>query len=232
MFDAILNRLDMANIIVALELKPKPCATSMTSSQSLLIALSGEMRWRTRSTKISPPPPGIEPRPAALKSPMIFSSGSLNTSRKWMNSLGLKPWMLTCGNFDFMCDSKSRYHCFVSFGMMPALHQNLRAAQRDGLLDFFVQLVEADNVGVVVLFHPVKRAELAIDVADVGVIDVAVNDVGDDVIAATGEILRLGELAAAVGQRAEFLQRQMIKPQRLALVDALALPHFLEQLVQ
>ena len=43
------------------------------------------------------------------------------------------------------------------------------------------------------------------DVADVGVIDIAVNDVGDDVIAATVEILRLGELAAAVGERAEFL---------------------------
>src|ERR1035438_8349649 len=74
--------------------------------------------------------------------------------------------------------------------------------------------------------------EFAIDVADVGVIDVAVNDVGDDVVAAPVEILCLGELAAAVGERAEFLQRQMIKPQRLALVDALAVPRLLQQLVQ
>ena len=89
-----------------------------------------------------------------------------------------------------------------------------------------------DDVGIVVLFHAVKRAELAIDVADVGVIDIAVNDVGDDVVAAPVEILRLGELAAAVGERAEFLQRQMIKPQGLGLVDALAVPDFLQQLVQ
>ena len=71
---------------------------------------------RTRSTRISPPPPGIEPSPAALKSPMIFSSGSLNTSRKWTNSLGLKPWMLICGHLFLMCESRSRYHCFVSLG--------------------------------------------------------------------------------------------------------------------
>ena len=115
---------------------------------------------------------------------------------------------------------------------MPALHQNLRAAQRDGLLDFAVHLIERDDVGVVVLFRPVKRAEFAIDVADVGVIDVAVNDVGDDVVAASVEILRLGQLAAAVGERAEFLQRQMIKPQRLGRVDAPAVPDLLQQLVQ
>ena len=116
--------------------------------------------------------------------------------------------------------------------MMTALHQNLRAAQRDGLLDFLVHLVQRDDVGIVILFHAIERAELAIDVADVGVIDIAVNDIGDDVVAAPVEILCLGELPAAVGERAEFLQRQMIKPQRLALADALALPYFLQQLVQ
>ena len=149
-----------------------------------------------------------------------------------MNSLGLKPWMLTCGNFALMCDEQIEIPLLGQLRMMSALHQNLRAAQRDGLLDFLVHLVERDDVGVVVLFRAVKRAELAIDVADVGVIDVAVNDVSDDVVAATVEILRLGELAAAVGERAEFLQRQMIKPQRLGRVDALAVPDLLQQPVQ
>jgi len=67
-------------------------------------------------------------------------------------------------------------------------------------LDFGGHLVERDDVGIGVLFRPVKRAEFAIDIADVGVIDVAVNLVGDDFIAATVEILCLGELAAAVGE--------------------------------
>ena len=114
----------------------------MTSSQSSLIALSGEMRWRTRSTRISPPPPGIEPRPAALKSEMIFSSGSLNTSRKWTNSLGLKPWMLIWGNLLLMCDEQIQIPLLGQLRMMAALHQDLRAAQRDGLLDLAVQFLE------------------------------------------------------------------------------------------
>ena len=163
---------------------------------------------------------------------MIFSSGSLNTSWKWMNSLGLKPWMLTCGNFALMCASRSRYHCLRQLGMMPALQQNLRAAQRERLLDLPVHLVERDDVGVGVLLGAVERAELAIDVADVRVVDVAVNDVGDDLVAAAVVGAGLGELAAAVGQRAEFFERQVIKPQRLGPVDALAVPDFLQQLVQ
>ena len=53
--------------------------------------------------------------------------------------------------------------------MMPALHENLAAAERDGLLDFFVQLVERDDIGIIVLLGAIERAELAIHVADVGV---------------------------------------------------------------
>ena len=111
--------------------------------------------------------------------------------------------------------------------VMAALHQHLRTAKRDGFLDLFVHLVERDDIGIVVLFHAVKRAEFAINVADVCVIDIAVNDVGNDVVAAPVEILRLGQLPAPVRERAEFLQRQMPKPQRLALIDALAIPDFL-----
>ena len=199
----------------------------MTSSQSLLIALSGEMRWRTRSTRISPPPPGIEPSPAALKSPMILLQRLVEHLAEMDELAGTESVDVDLRPFVFHVREQIQIPLLRQFRMMPALHQELRAAERDGLLDFFVHLVERDDVGIVILFHPVKRAELAIDIADVRVIDVAVNDVGDDVVAATVEILRLGELAAAVGERAEFLQRQMIKPQRLALVNALAIPDFL-----
>ena len=33
---------------------------------------------------------------------------------------------------------------------------------------------------IIIFFRAIKRAELAIDVADVGVVDVAIDDVGDD----------------------------------------------------
>ena len=116
--------------------------------------------------------------------------------------------------------------------MMPALHQNLRAAERDGFLNFLVHFGERDDVGIVILLHAIKRAELAIDIADVGVIDIAINDVGDDVVAATVVSVGLRKLPPAVGERAEFFQRQMIKPQRFGLVNALAIPDFLQQLIQ
>jgi hypothetical protein len=115
---------------------------------------------------------------------------------------------------------------------MPALHQNLRASQRNGFLDFAVHFTQRDDVGVSVLFRPVKRAEFAIDIADVGVIDIAINEVGDNPVAAAVEILRLGQLPPAVGQRAEFFQGQMIQPQRLGRVDAPAVPDLLQQLIQ
>ena len=149
-----------------------------------------------------------------------------------MNSLGLNPWMLKPRKLVFDVRQQIEIPLLREFGMMAALHQNLRAAERDGFLDFFVHLVKGDDVGVVVLFHAIEGAKLAIDVANVGVIDIAINDVGNKVVAAPVEILRLGELAATVGERAEFLQRQLIQPQSLGGIDAPAVPDFLEQLVQ
>lgn len=110
---------------------------------------------------------------------------------------------------------------------MSALHEHLRAAERNRLFDFFVNLRQRDDVRIVVLFHAVKCAELAIDIADVRVIHIAINVVGDDLVAATVVGLGLGELAAAVGERAEFFERQRPKPFRVSLVDALTVPDFL-----
>ena len=76
-------------------------------------------------------------------------------------------------------------------GVMPALQQDLRAALGKGLLDLPVHLLERDHVGIRILLRPVKRAELAVDVADVGIVDVAVDDVGDDLVAAPVESLAL-----------------------------------------
>src|SRR6185436_2437416 len=68
------------------------------------------------------------------------------------------------------------------FGMMPALHQNLSAAESKRLFDFLVHLLVSDHVGIIVLLGPVKRAEFAINVANVGVIDIAIDDIGDDLV--------------------------------------------------
>ena len=82
----------------------------------------------------------------------------------------------------------------VQLGMVPALHENLRAAKRNGLIDFFVDLVVSDDVGVVLFFRAPKCTELAVDIADVGVVNVAIDDVGNDVVA------RLTGIASDIGE--------------------------------
>ena len=52
------------------------------------------------------------------------------------------------------------------------------------------------HVAFVVVRRPVERAELAERVADVGVIDVAIHVVGDDLVAATVVRFGLGEQIA------------------------------------
>ena len=67
-------------------------------------------------------------------------------------------------------------------GVVAALQQQLVAAERDRLVDLAVDLVEAEDVAVGVPDLAVERAEVAARDADVGVVDVAVDDVGDDAV--------------------------------------------------
>ena len=78
-------------IIVALDFKPSSCATCITSSHWSLVIFKGEIFLRTRSTKISPPPPGIDPSPAFLNSEITSRSGIRKVSAKCWNSGGLNP---------------------------------------------------------------------------------------------------------------------------------------------
>ena len=85
---------------------------------------------------------------------------------------------------------------------MAALQQQLHAADRDRLVDLPEDLVEPEHVAFGRSDRPVERAEVALRDADVRVVDVAVDDVGDDA---------LGMLARAdrVGQPAEQRRRRV-----------------------
>src|SRR5947199_8751012 len=78
--------------------------------------------------------------------------------------------------------------------VMSALHQNLRPAQRNGLLDLLVHLLEGDDIGIVMALHPIECAEFAIDVADIRVVDVAIDDVSDDLVATSAISISLRQL--------------------------------------
>src|SRR5689334_14623614 len=63
--------------------------------------------------------------------------------------------------------------------MQSALHQHARAAEGYGLVNSLLDLLDRVNVGVRLPRSAVERAKRTDDVADVRVIDVSVNDVGD-----------------------------------------------------
>ena len=87
-------------------------------------------------------------------------------------------------------------------GVVPALQQELTAADADGLVDLAEDLVEPQHVPVGRADLPVERAEVAARHADVGVVDVAVDDVGDDAI-------RMTARARGIGQPAQDLRRRL-----------------------
>ena len=67
-------------------------------------------------------------------------------------------------------------------GVVAALQQQLVAAERPGLVDLAEDLLEAEDVAFGMADGAVERAEVAAGDADVGVVDVAVDDVGDDAV--------------------------------------------------
>src|SRR3989442_13252515 len=90
-------------------------------------------------------------------------------------------------------------HLFVPFdleiGMQAALHQDPRAAQFYGLLDLVVDGVEIQDValfGARSFQRTVEGAEGAVLGAKVGVINVAVNDVGDRALGMDAAANRVG----------------------------------------
>src|SRR2546423_5083303 len=66
--------------------------------------------------------------------------------------------------------------------MQSSLHQHTSAAECDRLVDLFANLIHRAHVRVGRAGAAIECAERADDVADVRVIDVAIDDVGDDVI--------------------------------------------------
>ena len=169
------------NIMVAVVRMPSECAVRCTSIHSWVPHFSRLMRWRTASSRISAPPPGIESSPASRSRAMVSRSDRPLTSAMFVISGAEKQWQLIL-NRCLMPRKQILVPFDLQIGMQAALHENAGAAQVDGLLD----LVEDDFLGQDVAFGvahgPVEGAEAAVFGAEVGVVDVAVDDVGDDAL--------------------------------------------------
>src|ERR1051325_2907609 len=86
----------------------------------------------------------------------------------------------------------------LQFRMMPALHQDLHSARSSKFVQLLIQLLQAQHVMIFIALGAIKRAELAINVADIRVIDVAIDDVSHDLAAAIAIAFGLCQIAARV----------------------------------
>ena len=115
------------------------------------------------------------------------------------------------------------------FWMMPALHQDLNSTRSSKFVQFLIKFLEAQHVMIFVAFGPVKRAELAVNIAYIRVIDVAIDDISDDFAAATAVAFCFCQVAPRIRERRQFLQRRLVQLQCLIAGNPRARQNFLRQ---
>src|SRR4051812_1215347 len=94
-------------------------------------------------------------------------------------------------------------------GVMPALKQNLNATDRLALVDLGSDLLEAQDIAFCVFGPAVERAEFAVGNADVRVVDVPVDDIGDHVLRVLPPPLGIGQLSQ-LQQRGALVELEII----------------------
>ena len=109
----------------------------------------------------------------------------------------------------------------AQFWMVAPLKKHLHASLSRKFIELLVNLLDAENVMILVPFGSVKGAEFAVDVANVCVVDVAINNVGDDLRTATIVGAVLGSGTAEVSERPEFLQGQLVERPGVILRNSL-----------
>src|SRR5260370_25972894 len=66
------------------------------------------------------------------------------------------------------------------FRMVATLHQDLNAPRGRKLIKLLIDLLERKDVTILIFLGPIKRAELAVHIADVRIINVPVHNVSHD----------------------------------------------------
>ena len=118
---------------------------------------------------------------------------------------------MASGKLAFIQRNRSSYQPMRQLRVEPALQQDLHAAEVDRLLELLGQLLARQHVALgLVGGRAVEVAELAARDADVRVVDVAIDDVGDDVVG-------VERAAALVGGGAE-LERGRVGVEAQAVV--------------
>ena len=84
---------------------------------------------------------------------------------------------------------------------------------------------------IFIAFRAIKRAELAVNIADVRVIDVSIDNVGHDLASAIAVAFRLRQVAPCIRQHAEFFQRPLVQLERVFRRNSFARENFFRQRV-
>ena len=123
--------------------------------------------------------PGIEPRPAS-RSIAMYSEYSMRVRRApYIISIGENAWMWISREMRLNRDQQIAILEGRHVGIDAALHADFGGSARDRIGDLRDDGVVGMVVGIGFPFLALEAAELAADEADIGEVDVAIDDVGD-----------------------------------------------------
>src|SRR5437660_11383413 len=100
--------------------------------------------------------------------------------------------------------------------MMSPLHQDLNTADGRQFVEFLIDLLEREDVMIFILLRAIKCAELAVNIANVRVIDVSIDDIGDDLASMSRVTFRLCQIAPRIGHRSYLFYLPAIQFTHLA----------------
>src|SRR5438552_4157096 len=114
--------------------------------------------------------------------------------------------------------------------VVSALHQDLNTTRGGKFVQFLIELLASEHIVIFILLGAIERTKLAVNVADVRVIDVTIDDVSDDLTATRTVTRSFRQIAPGIGERTQRLERPSIQLERLRGRNAFAGEHFLTQL--
>ena len=188
----------------------------MTSSHSAVLTLSGQITARTSSSRISAAVPGSEPSPASRNSARKSGKARPSVFAPCQTSSGEKACTCMPGSACFDRAADREIGRAGIFRVDAALQADFGGAALPGLLAAPDDFVEVEIVGPAaqILAELALRegAELAAEIADIGVVDVAGDDIGDGVAR---------HLAAQpVGGGADFVRNRRRAPANRRTISA------------
>ena len=180
---AILGVSAVPNIIVAVVRMPMRCATRITSIHSALVHLALAILLRTRSVEHlgAAARQRVHARRVQALAARPRPTGPRSAPGARISS-GLSACSLI-GNVGFIQRNRSSYHSRCSAGLSPPCSRIWMPPAATVSSIFCAKLLAREHVALGVADRAIERAEAARRRAHVGVVDVAVDDVRDDLVA-------------------------------------------------